>query len=85
MPSRPTRVRELLTRYLLPHRGLVSSLTVFLFASIGLQLINPQILGAFIDSARSEADISEVTYLGLVFLGVAVTHQVVGDSGPLCQ
>ena len=44
MPSRPTRVRELLTRYLLPHRGLVSSLTVFLFASIGLQLINPQIL-----------------------------------------
>ena len=76
MPSRPTRVRELLTRYLLPHRGLVSSLTVFLFASIGLQLINPQILGAFIDSARSEADISEVTYLGLVFLGVAVTHQV---------
>jgi ATP-binding cassette subfamily B protein len=41
----------MLTRYLLPHRRLVSWLTVLLLASIGLQLINPQIMGAFIDTA----------------------------------
>ena len=66
----------MLTRYLLPHRRLVSSLTVLLLASIGLQLINPQIMGAFIDTARSEAELRQVTYLGLLFLGVAVTNQV---------
>lgn len=76
MPSRPNRVRELLSRYLLPHRGLVASLSFLLLSSIGLQLANPQIMRAFIDTARSDADLSEVTWIGLLFLGVAVTHQV---------
>jgi ATP-binding cassette subfamily B protein len=57
MPSQPNRLRELLSRYLLPHRRLVSSLTVLLFSSIGLQLVNPQIMRAFIDTARSDLDI----------------------------
>ena len=33
-------------------------------------------MGAFIDTARSEAELRQVTYLGLLFLGVAVTNQV---------
>ncbi len=36
-----------MARYLLPHRRLVGSLTVFLLSSIGLQLVNPQIMRAF--------------------------------------
>ena len=75
MPSRPNRVRELLALYLLPHRALVTSLSVLLLSSIGLQLANPQILRAFIDTARSDADLSEVTWIGMLFLGVAVAHQ----------
>lgn len=76
MPSQPNRLRELLSRYLLPHRRLVSSLTVLLFSSIGLQLLNPQIMRAFIDTARSDVDMGEVTHIGLLFLGVAVAQQV---------
>jgi ATP-binding cassette, subfamily B, bacterial len=73
---RPSRVREMLSRYLLPHRRLVASLTALLLSSIGLQLVNPQIMRAFIDTARSDSDLVEVTHVGLLFLGVAVAHQV---------
>jgi hypothetical protein len=42
----------MLSRYLLPHRGLVGSLTFLLLSSNGLQLVTPKILGTFVDTAR---------------------------------
>ncbi len=76
MPSSPNRVREMLSRYLLPHRGLVRSLVFLLLASNGLQLLTPRILRTFVDTARSDSPLDEVTYVGLLFLGVSIVHQV---------
>lgn len=76
MASPPNRVREMLSRYLLPHRGLVGSLTFLLLASNGLQLVTPKIMGAFINTARSDSAMDEVMYVGFLFLGVAIVHQV---------
>lgn len=80
MAYRPNRARELLFRYLLPHRALVGGLTVLLLSAIGLQLINPQILGSFIDTAKSDAPIEQVVRIGFLFLAVAVGHQVLAIS-----
>lgn len=55
MPSSPNHVREMLSRYLLPHRGLVGSLTFLLLSSNGLQLVTPKVLGTFVDTARSDS------------------------------
>ncbi|MBT3344128.1 MAG: ABC transporter ATP-binding protein [Gemmatimonadetes bacterium] len=76
MPPQRNRLRELLATYLLPHRGLVSSLTLFLFSSIGLQLLNPQIMRGFIDAARSEISLEEVLRAGFLFLAIAVAQQI---------
>ena len=75
-PTQPSRLRKLLSQYLLPHRGLLSSLAVLLFSSIGLQLLNPQIMRGFIDAARSEGPLEQVVRTGFLFLGVAVGQQV---------
>jgi len=66
----------MLSRYLLPHRGLVGSLTFLLLSSNGLQLVTPKILGTFVDTARSDSALDEVMHVGLLFLAVAVVHQV---------
>ncbi len=43
--------RDMLVKYLVPQRSQVFILAVLLFSSIGLQLVSPQILRAFIDTA----------------------------------
>jgi ABC-type multidrug transport system fused ATPase/permease subunit len=52
-------------------------LTVLLLSSIGLELANPQILRAFIDSATSGAGLDTLGRIGLIFLAVALAIQVV--------
>ncbi len=44
---------SLLARYLRAQRGKTTLLTVLLFVSIGLQLVNPQIVRRFIDAAQA--------------------------------
>ena len=73
------RLRELLVLYLLPHRGLVAGLSVLLFSAIGLQILNPRIMRDFIDLARSEADLELVVKAGFLFLGIAVSQQVLAS------
>ena len=46
---------QLLSHYLLPQRGRVSWMAVLLLGSIGLQLINPQVIRYFIDTATASA------------------------------
>jgi ATP-binding cassette subfamily B protein len=67
-----------LRHYLRPHRALVSALGVALSVSIGLQLLNPQILRVFIDTARAGGASSVLTRLALTFIGVAVVQQLTG-------
>ncbi len=67
-----------LTHYLKPRLHLVLLLTVTLFASIGLQLINPQILRFFIDSAGAGGATDLLTRVALLFVGVAVLQQLMG-------
>jgi ATP-binding cassette, subfamily B, bacterial len=66
-----------LRRYLQKRIPLVIGLGVVLFIGIGLQLINPQILRAFIDSARAGAENNILMRLALTFIGVAVSQQLV--------
>lgn len=72
------RYREMLTQYLLPHRGLLTLLCVFLFSHIGLQLINPQIMRHFIDAAKTGEPLNEIILSGILFLTVALVNQGFG-------
>ena len=76
MPPKRHRLREMLAQYLLPHRGLVAWLSILLFSSIGLQLLNPRIMGGFIDAARSQTSMGLVVQAGFLFLAIAVVQQV---------
>ena len=68
---------DFLANYLKPQSVKVLLLTLLLFGSIGLQLINPQILRYFIDSALEGVDLQTLTVAALFFLGVAIAKYVV--------
>ncbi|NQX57266.1 ABC transporter ATP-binding protein [Paenibacillus qinlingensis] len=69
--------RELLGRYLFPQKGTLIGLTLLLFASIGLQLINPQIIRYFIDTAQSQGAMQPLFTAALLFIGFALVQQLV--------
>ena len=52
-------------------------MTLLLFSSIGLQLINPLIVRHFIDTARSTEALQKLIQAGLLFIGVGLIHQAV--------
>lgn len=66
-----------LIKYLKPlwHQSLF--LLILLLIGIGLRLLNPQILAAFIDTATSGANFSQLIQLALLFLGIALTTQLI--------
>jgi ATP-binding cassette subfamily B protein len=65
----------LLVDYLRPQRARVLGLALLLFANIGLQLVNPQIMRRFIDAALSGEDTSRLTVLALWFIAIALVQQ----------
>ncbi|TYP70237.1 ABC transporter ATP-binding protein [Paenibacillus methanolicus] len=67
----------LMRRYLLPQRGALVGLTLLLFASIGLQLVNPQIIRFFIDEAQGEGSMEPLYYAAILFIGFSVVQQIV--------
>ncbi len=67
---------RLLSRYLRPLRPRVSLLAVILFASIGLQVANPQIIRIFIDDVTAGAQMSRLVALGGIFAALAVGNQI---------
>lgn len=71
--------RDLLVTYLRPQRGRVALLAALLLADIGLQLVNPQILRFFIDTARRGGAASTLTNAAVLFLAVVVVTQVVSS------
>ena len=67
---------ELLVNYLRPQHLRVAALTVFLLSSIGLQLLNPQILRSFIDTAMAGGTQQALVRIALIFIGVALANQL---------
>lgn len=69
--------RAILVAYLRPQSSKVLLLTLLLFVSIGLQLLNPQIVRQFIDAARADAPQTMLTHVALLFLAIALLGQTV--------
>jgi ABC-type multidrug transport system fused ATPase/permease subunit len=67
----------LLAAYLRPQRLRFAALALLLLGSIGLELLNPQILRAFLDGALAGAAPELLLRTALLFIGVALAHQVV--------
>src|SRR5579859_2782663 len=68
---------RLLLRYLARQRLRVFLMALLLLASIGLQLLSPQIVRTFIDTAMAGAPAETLTMTALLFLGVGLAGQVV--------
>ncbi len=66
---------KFLVTYLSPQRGRVVGLTGALFASIGLQVLNPQILRYFIDAAVAGGPQRLLVLAALGFMAIALTRQ----------
>jgi ATP-binding cassette subfamily B protein len=66
---------NLLTDYLRPLRPRVVLLSVVLFGTIGLQLLNPQLIKRFIDGALAGDGASALVPLAVTFMLVAVAQQ----------
>jgi ATP-binding cassette subfamily B protein len=64
----------LLSVYVRPQWPWVLLLAVLLFSSTGLQLLNPQVVRAFIDAATGSLDVALTRY-ALLFIGVALAQQ----------
>jgi ATP-binding cassette subfamily B protein len=71
----PRLDRALLATYLRPHWLRAVLLGLLLFAGIGLQLANPQIVRTFIDQAQAGEPLQRLVWIALVFIGVAVLTQ----------
>ncbi|MDB9372634.1 ABC transporter ATP-binding protein [Nodularia sphaerocarpa] len=68
---------NLLVEYLKPQKGRVFKFAIALLASIGLQLVNPQILRYFIDTAVAGGSGRNLLLSALLFIGVALVTQLI--------
>ena len=63
-------------RYLRPVRGRMAALLVLLLVTTGLQLINPQIVQHFIDTASGHGPLTSLIWLAGLYLAIAVLNQL---------
>jgi ABC-type multidrug transport system fused ATPase/permease subunit len=70
--------RSLLQNYLKPQWRKVTLMAVLLLASIGLKLIEPQILRFFIDSAVAKTSVELLIRAAIFYLLIAVAVQLLG-------
>jgi ATP-binding cassette subfamily B protein len=66
---------DLLSDYLRPLRPRVALLSVVLFGTIGLQLVNPQLIKRFIDGALEGREASGLIPIAVAFMLIAVVQQ----------
>ncbi len=66
---------DLLATYLRPQAGQVALLAVLLLTSIGLQLLNPQLIRYFIDTATTGGAMDSLVTAALVFIAGALVNQ----------
>ncbi|NJM17641.1 MAG: ABC transporter ATP-binding protein [Richelia sp. SM1_7_0] len=69
--------QNLLINYLKPQKWRVVKFAFTLLASIGLQIINPQILRYFIDTAVAGNSGQNLFFAALLFIGVAIMTQII--------
>lgn len=74
------RYAKLLGRYLRPQWRTAALMALLLLVSIGLQLVVPQILRFFIDTARAGGSLESLTRAALLFLVVAVITQLLSAA-----
>ena len=74
------RYWDLLAEHIKPQKARFILLTILLLTSIGLQVVNPQIMRDFIDTATSGGDMDHLGLAALAFIGVALVQQVIGVS-----
>src|SRR5215211_3926243 len=67
--------RDLLLQYLRPQRRRVVVLALLLLSSIGLQLLSPQILRFFIDTAMAGGALRSLIGAAVIFIAVAFLTQ----------
>ncbi|WP_340401812.1 ABC transporter ATP-binding protein [Paenibacillus sp. FSL H8-0079] len=77
MPKTEKRSMSWLLRYLKPVKGRLAVLLIMLLTSTGLQLLNPQIIKRFIDTAASGGVLTNLIQLAGIFLVVAVFNQLI--------
>lgn len=77
MPKKEKISMSWLLRYLSPVKGRLIILLVMLLTSSGLQLLNPQIVKRFIDTAAGGGLLSSLLQLAGLFLIVAVVNQLI--------
>ena len=70
------RYVDLLVTYLRPQKALVAVVAVSLLGTIGLQLVNPQLLRYFIDEAQSGSPVGRLVTVAVVFTVVALVQVV---------
>lgn len=70
------RYAKLLGHYLRPQWRTAVLMAALLLLSIGLQLVVPQILRFFIDTAEAGGSLESLTRAALLFLGIAVSTQL---------
>jgi len=66
---------DLLAKYLKPQKGRVAWLALTLLSSIGLQLLSPQILGHFVDTAIAGSSQPTLVATAFLFITVALITQ----------
>src|SRR4051812_2732804 len=72
------RYSSLLLKYLKPQWRRAALLGCLLVATTAMQLVNPQILRYFIDTATIGGSSESLVLAALLFLGVGLVNQVVG-------
>lgn len=68
---------RLFTGYLRPYRAQAWLLALLLLVTIGLQLINPQLIAQFIDRTLEGASVSSLVPIAVAFMVIAVCHQLI--------
>lgn len=68
---------SLLVDYLSPQKGWATLLAVLLLSSIGLQLVNPQIVRYFLDAAQTGNGLDRLFGAAALFMTVALVRQMV--------
>jgi len=70
------RYGDLLAHHIAPQRRRYIALTVLLLSSIGLQVVNPQIMRRFVDAATSGQASSVLVVAALSFMVLVIMQQV---------
>ena len=71
------RYWSLLVKYLKPQWTSVALLAVLLLGSIGLQLINPQVIRYFIDTTQTSGPSQKLLFAALLFIGIALIQRTI--------